>query len=309
MAWNWKSAFDPKVKGPTKERLAIAAAGLALAGLPLAGFSEGSQISAVASAGPIQSAGAASVAKMPTRPLLTVERSRAYEYSIPRGWRVHETSNGIELIDPDGVTGVSGSILVGGFGAPSPEQYLRQVLSMSGHSNARFISSLPVPPQPGPMGLQWRGVEVELESQYQGAAVHIRAISLILQGAGQYAAIVTGAQGPVGKWNQLKHWLPRVRDSIRIVDGSIATGSMSNALPRGIRHDEIYGSYNRAWSARQVSADAISKAQREGTMGYKRMIDPETSQIYEPPLEAYDPTRGGWRNPVRPDELLVETNN
>lgn len=309
MAWNWKSAFDLKVVGPTKERVAIAAIALAAVGLPIVGLSNGGESSGAANAGPVQPASAKVVAAVPTRPVLVVQRGRAYEYSIPRGWRVNETSNGIELIDPDGLTGVSGSILVGGFGAPSPEQYLRQILAMSGHGNPRFLSSQPVPPQPGPMGLVWRGVEVELESQYQGTAVHIRAITMILQGSGQYAAIVTGAQGPITKWPQLKEWLPRVRDSIRIVDGSVATGSMANALPRGIRHDEIYGSYNQAWKARQVSADAISKAQREGTMGYKRMIDPETGQIYEPPLEAYDATRGGWRNPVRPDELLAETNN
>ncbi|HYD42257.1 MAG TPA: hypothetical protein VEB43_15630 [Anaeromyxobacter sp.] len=157
------------------------------------------------------------------------------------------------------------------------------------------------------MGLTWRGVEVELESAQRGRRIHIRATSHVLQGAGQHAAIVTGAQGPVEDWAALAGWLPRLRDAIRLTDPSAATGAMKNALPRGIRHDEIYGAYNRAWTARGVSSDLLSKARREGTSGYVRMEDPSIGRIWELPLEAYDAGRGGFRNPVRPDELLAET--
>lgn len=39
-------------------------------------------------------------------------------------------------------------------------------------------------------------------------------------------------------------------------------------------------------------------------MGYTRLEDPQTGQRYNMPLEAYDGTVGGYRNPKRPDELL-----
>jgi hypothetical protein len=39
-------------------------------------------------------------------------------------------------------------------------------------------------------------------------------------------------------------------------------------------------------------------------MGYERMRDPETGQLFDMPLESYDASRGGYRNPNRPDDLL-----
>jgi len=244
-----------------------------------------------------------------TRPALEQRQGRAFAYLLPRGWRANETSNGIDIAAPDGITGVAASVAVGGFGQPSPEAWLQQVLTWAGHSQVRALGSRPTPPQPGPMGLQWQGVEVELESLLGGRLIHIRALSHVLQGAGQFAAIVTGIQGPAEAWPALAQWLPRVRDAIRITDPNVITGSMANALPRGIRHDEIYGGYNAAWQARGVAYDDISRAQREATMGYKRLVDGETGTIYEMPLEAYDPTVGGWRNPLRPTDLLADTRN
>lgn len=240
----------------------------------------------------------------PPRPALEHREGRAYAYVVPQGWTVTETSNGIDIAAPDGVTGVAASVLVGGFGQPSPEQYLAQVLASTGQGAARLVASRPIPPQPGPMGLQWYGIEAEIESAQQGRTIHIRATSQILQGAGQFAAIVTGAQGPTEEWDDLKDWLPRMRDAIRITDGSVPTGGIANALPRGIRHDDIYGRYNSGWQARQVPGDDISRAQREGMMGYKRLMDETTGRIWELPLEAYDPTAGGWRDPLKPDLLL-----
>jgi hypothetical protein len=42
-------------------------------------------------------------------------------------------------------------------------------------------------------------------------------------------------------------------------------------------------------------------------MDYERVKDPEPGRIYEMPLEAWDDTIGGYRNPVRPTEILQKT--
>ena len=312
MTWNWKDAFDWRSAGPTKERLAIGGGLLTVVAAVITASGAWREPPAAGAARAPGGMAMAAIVKPaawtgPPRPALEHRRGRAYAYVVPRGWTVNETSNGIDIAAPDGVTGVVASIAIGGFGQPSPEQYLRQVLAMTGQGGARIVSSRPIPPQPGPMGLQWRGIEAEIESAQGGRETHIRATSQILQGAGQYAAIVTGAQGPRESWDQLKDWLPRVRDAIRVTDGSIPTGGMAGALPRGIRHDDIYGRYNGGWHARQVPGDEISRAQREGMMGYKRLVDDTTGRIWELPLEAYDPTAGGWRDPMKPDLLLKPT--
>ena len=40
---------------------------------------------------------------------------------------------------------------------------------------------------------------------------------------------------------------------------------------------------------------------------YERVKDPQTGQVYEMPLESYDGTVDGYRNPKRPTEILQKT--
>lgn len=242
-----------------------------------------------------------------SRPILMRRQGRAFAYSYPQGWRVNETSNGIDISAPDGLTGVTASIVFGMFGAESPEGYLRKVLATLPLTDVRFEKEAPTPSTPGPYGLQWRGIEAEFTAKSKGRPIHVRAITHVLQGNGQYFAIMTGIQGPAHQWNSLKNWLPQVRDSIVLTNVAGPAGSMSKGLPKGIRHDDVYGSYNKGWTARGVPSAQVSAARREGTMGYTRQKDPVTGQIYDVPLDAYNASRGGYVNPVRPTELLVQT--
>jgi hypothetical protein len=331
MPWDWKSAFDRKKPGPTKERLAIGGgvlvAALAVAaaagafeqepgmnivqGTPSAEMDgEGGDGMAEDGEAAGETPATAAAWSGPTRPALEHRQGRAFAYAVPQGWRVNETDNGIEIVAPDGVTAVVGSIVLGAAGRPSPEGCLRENLAHAGQRDARFVSVQPAQEWRGPTtDLTWKGIEAEIESRQNGRPIHIRATSHVLQGAGQYSAIVTGAQAPSEEWDAVKNWLPRVRDSIRLTNGAIPGASMAAALPRGIRHDDVYGRFNEAWSARQVPAADLSRARREGTMGYVRLIDPETDRVWELPLEAYDPTVGGYRNPVKPDLLLQKAPN
>lgn len=332
MAWEWKGAFDSRKRGPSKERMAIAgvvlllAAGIAAAagafdrpeGMTIvqgpssteAEDAEDGETAEDGEASPAAAPAGSQAGTGPRRPALEYRQGRAFACAVPQGWRVSESDNGIEIVAPDGVTAVVGSIVLGAAGQPSPEAYLRQNLARVGQPDARFVSVRPAQDWPGPTPqLTWKGIEAEIESRQNGRPIHIRATSHVLQGAGQYSAIVTGAQAPSEEWDEVKDWLPRVRDSIRLTNGAIPGASMAAALPRGIRHDDIYGRYNDAWTARQVPAADLSQARREGTMGYVRLIDPETDRVWELPLEAYDATVGGWRNPVKPDLLLQKAPN
>ncbi|MDQ2977396.1 MAG: hypothetical protein M3R69_18540 [Acidobacteriota bacterium] len=58
---------------------------------------------------------------------------------------------------------------------------------------------------------------------------------------------------------------------------------------------------------KRLSQDRIAKAQREGMMGYERMVSPTTGRYYNMPLETYDGTVGGYRNPNHPEEILSPT--
>lgn len=247
------------------------------------------------------------VVPVESRPVLQRRQGGVFAYGLPSGWRAHETANGLDIAAPDGFTGVSASFVLGMFGTQNPEGHFRQVLGSLPLAQVRVLSRVNTPPSPGPFGLQWQGVEIEFTASSRGHPIHVRAISHVLQGSGQYSAMLTGIQGPAARWPSLRTWLPHVRDSIVVMNPSFAAGTMARGLPKGIRHDEIYGSYNRAWTARGLSSDRISAARREGTMGYTRQQDPATGRIYDMPLEAYDASRGGYVNPVRPTELLNAT--
>jgi len=59
-----------------------------------------------------------------------------------------------------------------------------------------------------------------------------------------------------------------------------------------------------SWERKNLSQDRISRAQRKGMMGYEPMVSPTTGRNYNMPLESYDGTVGGYRNPDHPDEIL-----
>ena len=239
------------------------------------------------------------------RPTLIRKQGNTFSFSIPPDWRYVENTNGLELISPDNLTGVAGSFVFGMFGQQTPEGFFRMVLSTLPYADVKILSQDRIPEVPGPFGLYWRGIEIEFSAIYKGTPSNIRVISQVLQGSGQYSAILTSMQGPTAQWNDLRLWLPHVRDRIAITNPAPAYQSLANGLPKGIRHDEIYGAYNKAWHARGVSEAALSQARREATMGYTSQMDPTTGQTFDLPLGAYDPTKGGYTNPHNKNQLLV----
>ena len=315
MAWDWKRAFDVRSVKPTKERLALGGAVLAVALGAMAAFGafegdgeditfESGTVSEVDASGVVRVAGAQPAAnKVPYAPALQRKRGRTFAYLLPVGWKASETSNGLDLAAPDGAGGVTVSFAVGSFGRPSPEEYLRYVMNDVGHGGARFTSLKPVPDQPGPMGLTWKGIEAEFDSTQAGKPIRVRANAYVLQGWGQFAGMIKAVQAPPDTWDNARLWLPYVRDAIEVVDPGAATGPMSAALPKGIRHEQMFGPAPRS----PGGGFDVSKAQREGMMGYERAEDRETGQVYDMPLGAWDASAGGYRNPVRPDELLATT--
>ncbi len=243
------------------------------------------------------------------RPILLRQQGKVFAYSLPKDWTVSETSNGIDLSAPDRLTGVSSSIVFGGHGRQTPEGHFRAILAMIPLKNVQILKKSPTPSSPGPYGLKWQGIEIEFTATSSGQPIHVRANSHILQGPGQYTAILTGIQGPTSKWDELKMWLPQVRDSIALTNASIPAASMVKAMPKARRHDDVYDRYNKSWTARGVSQDRMAKERREATMGYTRQKDEATGRIYDVPLDAYNASRGGYVNPVRPTELLSATND
>jgi hypothetical protein len=242
---------------------------------------------------------------LPERPPLPIHQGAYFRYAMPAGWQATESANGVEMAAPDRVTGASFGLLVGAFGQATPESFLRMVVFQNpAYQGARIEKVRPLPSEPGVMGLAWSIAEIDLSYTYLGRACRAQAKVGILQGAGQYAAVIRGFQAPVEQFAQARYWLPAITEGVVITNPYQVAGIDRFQLPKGTSHDYIYGDYNRAWERRGHTSDAISRGRHEGTMGYERMVDPSTGQLYDMPLERYDATRGGYVNPNRPTEVL-----
>ena len=239
------------------------------------------------------------------RPVLETRQGQYFRWSMPQGWSYNETTNGVDIVSSDGRSGASSALLVGGFGQPSPRDFLLFMLQQLGLYDVQIVSSRDLTDQPGIPGLPpWKVSEFELTFTLRGVPVRGRDTVGVIQAYGRYTATVMSYHAPVDRWEQEKLWLPAVAQSVVITNPRQVAMQDQVMLPRNNPLDN--SGLLESWRQKGLSEDRISRAQREGTMGYERLEDPTTGQKYELPLEAYDPTRGGYRNPVRPDELLVK---
>ena len=236
-----------------------------------------------------------------TRPVLEVHQGNYFRWSAPQGWFMHETTNGVDLASPDGKTLVSSALLVGSYGRMTPRNFLNMMLRQI-NPTAKVVGSKPLPNQPGLMGTFWKIEEFSVTANTKGAPVQMVITVGVSEAYGRYSATMTLYQAPVSSWQQDKTWLPAITQSIVVTNPRQLAGQDKVTLPRNNPLDN--SGLIESWRRKGMSEDRISQARREGMMGYTRMEDPQTGRKYNMPLETYDGTVGGYRNPKRPTELL-----
>ena len=213
---------------------------------------------------------------------------------------MHETTNGVDLSAPHGKTLVSSALLVGSFGRMTPRHFTGATLQKVNPS-AQIVSSRQLPNQPGIMA-PWQVEEFSISATAGGVPIRMQATVGVSEAFGRYSATITLVQAPAASWEREKTWLPAVAQSIVVTNPRQVAGQDKVRLPRNNPLDN--SGLIESWRQKGLSEDRISQARREGTMGYTRLEDPSTGRKYNMPLEAYDGTVGGYRNPMRPTELL-----
>ncbi|MBI1906061.1 MAG: hypothetical protein HYS20_07435 [Rhodocyclales bacterium] len=234
------------------------------------------------------------------RPPLEIRQGRYFRWASPQGWKAKETTNGVDLFSPDGITFVSSALLHGSFGHMTPRDFLVMTMRQVNPS-ARISGSTALPSQPGIWG-PWQLEDFDLAGVHKGSPVHMHATVGLSAGYGRYSVAMSLYQAPVTSWQHDKLWLPTVAQSIVVTNARQVAGQDSVMLPRNNPLDN--SGLIESWRQKGLSEDRISQGRREGTMGYTRLEDPDTGQRYEMPFEAYDGGVGGYRNPTRPTELL-----
>ncbi len=113
--------------------------------------------------------------------------------------------------------------------------------------------------------------------------------------AGYYTAyVITGITAPADEFYQLEDILAKALASFRFQDSYIQQGVEQNrweteaALQVGRTLSEAYDSYNQAWHDRQRINDALSQKRSDATLGYDRLYDTGTGEVYRAELGFYD---------------------
>lgn len=241
------------------------------------------------------------------RPSLLVRQGQYYAWAMPIDWQSYETANGVDLTSPDGRLIVNSGLLVGNPGQTTPWNFVVNVLTQIGARDIYGISTKNLPSLPSAYpGVYWQFQEFELTCT-DTAGIYRQAdwICGICNAYGGYSVIFQSFSAPVNEYDRAKTWLPLLPQSVVVTNpGQIA---YHDQLIPVQNHPLDNSGLMESWQQKRLSQDRIAKAQQEGMMGYERMVSPSTGEHYNMPLEAYDGTVGGYRNPKHPDEILQPT--
>ena len=124
---------------------------------------------------------------------------------------------------------------------------------------------------------------------------------------GTYAVYnCNGVIAPAGEFNELREQLMACLSSFTFTEDYVRQAQQhvaeetSAILAMSRSMQAAYDSYNAAWSARQTSYDIISQKNSDATLGYDRLYDPDTGEIYRAELgfyDSYDINRDQYSNP------------
>lgn len=150
---------------------------------------------------------------------------------------------------------------------------------------------------------------VECEGLMAGQVVNYGTDTYSVPGVdmGTYAVYnCNGVIAPAGEFNELREQLMACLASFNFTEEYVrqaqqnAAEETSAILAMSRQMQAACDSYNAAWSARQTSYDIISQKNSDATLGYDRLYDPDTGEVYRSELgfyDSYDINRDQYNNP------------
>ncbi|MDP1759868.1 MAG: hypothetical protein Q8L01_00095 [Candidatus Woesebacteria bacterium] len=229
---------------------------------------------------------------------------------VPRGWNVTSNQSGIEIIDPfDSNTGASGVVAVGWWGSQTPDGFIDLLLKSIGATNVitESESATETISYPQSPNLKWVMKTKTFTFQREGKTLKAKASAGVLNGYGQYLALMTAFQTVPAKWSQWAPTLERIAQTITIINTSLAGGANTVRLPSAADLANNDSPLMEAWEYRNKVQERTSHEFSDAIMGQETdLVSPSTGKTFTLPLSAYDPTKGGYRNPEKPNEILID---
>ena len=235
---------------------------------------------------------------------------RVFSAKYPKGWKIFDNESGIEISDPqDPLTGATSAVAVGWFGESSPDQFIDLIASQVGLKNIKHLEESDGGSVADPAsGLIWKMKTKTFTCQNSsGDNLKIKASAGVMNGYGQYIALLTAFQTVPEKWSQWAPMLERIAQTITITNPQMAGGAHRVRLPTAADLANDTSPLMEAWEYRNNVQDRASHNFSDAIMGVESdLVSPSTGRSYTLPLSAYDPTEGGYRNPDNHSEILVD---
>jgi hypothetical protein len=234
------------------------------------------------------------------RPALVEHNGQYFAWAAPADWRGQDALAGVDLSSADGAMRVQSALLMRTQGSTTPRDFLMRALAM-GATDVRVLAVRDLPAVMSGYRIPWESQEYDLTYVVRGRTVKATWVVGVVNVMGMsYDAFVAGYDAPVNTFDQAALFLAAIARTIH------PTGPVGGHVMLPQNHPLDNSALIESWRQKGVSEGRISQARREGTMGYERMWDPQTNHYYNMPFETYDGTVGGYRNPARPDEILVK---
>ena len=228
---------------------------------------------------------------------------------MPASWKVTSNQSGIEIIDPaDTDTGVSGVVAVGWFGSQTPDGFIDFLLQSIGASNVKTENESAEGTYKDPStNLPWTVKTKTFTFEKNGKVLKAKASAGVLNGYGQYVALMTAFQTVPSKWSQWAPTLERIAKSITIINPSMAGGAHTVRLPTAADLVNDSSPLMEVWEERNQVQKRTSHEFSDAIMGQETdLYSPSTGSRHTLPLNAYDPVKGGYHNPDKWEEILID---
>ena len=242
---------------------------------------------------------------------LVAYKGTVFGAKVPQGWGITDNESGIDVMDPaDNNTGAAGAVAVGWYGYQTPDGFISFMVQAVGGTNMQVVneSAEESIQDPNHTGLVWRMKTKTFTFQKSGQILKAKASAGVLNGYGQFMGMLIAFQTTPGKWGKWAPTLERIAQSITIINPSKAGGMDKVRLPTAADLANDSSPLMDSWNYRNKVQEKTSHEFSDAIMGQESDLrSPSTGQSYTLPLTSYDPTVGGYRNPNKPNEILVDT--
>lgn len=217
---------------------------------------------------------------------LKVNKGNYFSIPSPEGWKITETTNGIDAFD-DEITGVSGAILVNAFGQTTPDEFIDFTIKSLGIADQELVSQGVYDSVSDNNGNSWYTKSKEFIYTYKGEKVRGIFSASITNGYGYaFSAMMTLRQSSVERWDEISPTLTQMERNFVVISSSQTTTNVK--LPSN--HPADSSSIMSSWEYRNQVEDRLSNKWQETIMGYENTISPSTGEAYQMPLNAYSET-------------------